>query len=308
MKLALFGLGKMGANMVRRLIQGGHQVIGYNRSQAVVKELVDTEGMIPAATLEEAVGLLEAPRIAWVMMPSGQVTEEFLFNIADLLQPGDILIDGGNSNFNDTIKRAELIKQRNINFLDVGTSGGIWGLKVGYSMMVGGDPQVVESMKPIFQTLAPGPDLGWGRVGPNGSGHFTKMVHNGIEYGMMEAYAEGFDILRARKEFNLDLHQVSQIWQHGSVVRSWLLDLTEAALSEDQNLSDLQGWVEDSGEGRWTVFEAINKDVPAPVITLSLLRRLESRQTEHYAAKLLSAMRNQFGGHAVKKSSGMEDE
>jgi len=226
MKLALFGLGKMGANMVRRLIQGGHQVIGYNRSQAVVKELVETEGMIPAATLEEAVGLLEAPRIAWVMMPSGQVTEEFLFNIADLLQPGDILIDGGNSNFNDTIRRAELIKQRNINFLDVGTSGGIWGLKVGYSMMVGGDPQVVESMKPIFQTLAPGPDLGWGRVGPNGSGHFTKMVHNGIEYGMMEAYAEGFDILRARKEFNLDLHQVSQIWQHGSVVRSWLLDLT----------------------------------------------------------------------------------
>lgn len=301
MKIAIFGLGKMGANMVRRLIRGGHQVVGYNRSQAVVKELAETEGMIPAATLEEAIGLLEAPRIAWVMMPSGQVTEDFLFKIADLLQPGDILIDGGNSNFNDTIRRAELIKNRSLNFLDVGTSGGIWGLKVGYAMMIGGDPQVVESMKPIFQTLAPGPELGWGRVGPNGSGHFTKMVHNGIEYGMMEAYAEGFDILRARKEFNLDLHQVAQIWQHGSVVRSWLLDLTEAALSEDQNLSDIQGWVEDSGEGRWTVFEAINKDVPAPVITLSLLRRLESRQTEHYAGKLLAAMRNQFGGHAVKK-------
>jgi len=302
MKLAMIGLGKMGANMVRRLIRGGHEVVGFNRSKGIVNEMVETEGMIPAASVEEAVQMLTAPRVVWVMLPSGQTTEEFLYKIADLLQPGDILIDGGNSNFNDTVRHAEVIKQKGINFLDVGTSGGIWGLSVGYAMMIGGDPAVVEKIKPIFVTLAPGEDKGWGCVGPNGSGHFVKMVHNGIEYGMMEAYAEGFDILRAKKEFSLDLHQISQIWQYGSVVRSWLLDLTEAALSVDQDLSDIEGWVADSGEGRWTVFEAINKDVPAPIITLSLLRRLESRQTEHYAAKLLAAMRNQFGGHAVKKA------
>jgi 6-phosphogluconate dehydrogenase len=258
--------------------------------------------MLSADTIEEAVQMLEPPRVVWVMLPAGQTTEDFLYRLAGLMQPGDVLIDGGNSNFNDTIRHAGVITQKGIDFLDVGTSGGIWGINEGYSLMIGGDKDIVEKFKPIFETLAPGKNKGWGRVGPHGSGHFTKMVHNGIEYGMMEAFAEGFEILRAKTEFSLDLHQVAQIWQYGSVVRSWLLDLTEAALAEDQNLTDIQGWVADSGEGRWTVFEAINQDIPAPVITLSLLRRFESRQTEHYAARLLAAMRNQFGGHAVKKA------
>jgi 6-phosphogluconate dehydrogenase len=302
MKLAMIGLGKMGANMVRRLIRNGHTVVGYNRSQGIVQELVNSDGMLSADTIEEAVQMLEPPRVVWVMLPAGQTTEDFLYRLAGLMQPGDVLIDGGNSNFNDTIRHAGVITQKGIDFLDVGTSGGIWGINEGYSLMIGGDKDIVEKFKPIFETLAPGKNKGWGRVGPHGSGHFTKMVHNGIEYGMMEAFAEGFEILRAKTEFSLDLHQVAQIWQYGSVVRSWLLDLTEAALAEDQNLTDIQGWVADSGEGRWTVFEAINQDIPAPVITLSLLRRFESRQTEHYAARLLAAMRNQFGGHAVKKA------
>jgi len=223
--------------------------------------------------------------------------------IDDLMQAlsiGDIIIDGGNSYYKDTLRRTQKIAAAGFRFIDVGTSGGVWGLEEGYSMMVGGDKQSVDHLRPIFETLAPAPDKGWGHVGPNGAGHFVKMVHNGIEYGCMEAYAEGFEILRAKKEFNLDLYQTAEIWRYGSVIRSWLLDLTSAALKEDQNLTHIKDWVADSGEGRWTVAEAIDEDIPAPIITLALLRRLSSRQEESYAAKILAAMRNQFGGHPIK--------
>jgi 6-phosphogluconate dehydrogenase len=221
-----------------------------------------------------------------------------------LLSPGDIIIDGGNSNFKDTMRRAESVKSQGFHYVDVGTSGGIWGITEGYSMMVGGEKEAVVQLRPLLETLAPGADKGWGHVGPSGSGHFVKMVHNGIEYGMMQAYAEGFEIMKARKDFGLDLYQISEIWRYGSVVRSWLLDLTANALKEDQELADIKGWVADSGEGRWTVFESIDQDVPAPVITMSLLMRFISRQDESYAAKLLASMRNQFGGHAVKRGEG----
>jgi len=302
MKLAMVGLGKMGANMTRRLRQAGHEVVGFDQFPEAVKQIADETGMAVSSSLEEAVQMLDTtPRVAWVMVPSGDPTESTIQFLASLLSPGDIVIDGGNSNFNDSIRRAEYLKKRQIHFLDVGVSGGIWGLSGGYSMMVGGEAPVVETVRSIFEALAPGPDLGWGYVGPSGSGHFVKMVHNGIEYGLMEAYAEGFDLMRARKDFELDLHQVAEIWRYGSVVRSWLLDLTARALEEDPALSDIKGWVADSGEGRWTIFEAINSDVPVPVITLSLFRRFESREVESYAAKLLAAMRNQFGGHAVKR-------
>lgn len=221
--------------------------------------------------------------------------------LAGLVSAGDIIIDGGNSNYKETMRRGEALAERGIHFVDVGTSGGVWGLAEGYSMMIGGTDEAVNHIRPILETLAPAKDRGWGHVGPTGSGHFVKMVHNGIEYGMMQAFAEGFEIMRAKHEFALDLHQIAEIWRHGSVVRSWLLDLTANALAEDSELSDIRGWVSDSGEGRWTVFEAIDQDVPAPVITLSLMRRFSSRQDESYAAKLLAAMRNQFGGHAVKR-------
>ncbi|HEX7432661.1 MAG TPA: decarboxylating 6-phosphogluconate dehydrogenase [Anaerolineaceae bacterium] len=301
MKLAIVGLGRMGANIARRLVRGGHQVIAYNRTGTVTEQLALTDNVIPVYSLQDLVKSLEAPRIVWVMVPSGQTTDDMLKTISELLSPGDILIDGGNSNFHDTMRRAEIYTQQQIHFVDVGTSGGIWGLKEGYSLMIGGEEEIVNMMSPIFKTLAPSPDKGWGWVGPHGAGHFVKMVHNGVEYGMMEALAEGFEIMKAREDYNLDLHQISEIWQQGSVVRSWLLDLTEAALAEDQDLIEIKGWVDDSGEGRWAVIEAINSDVPAPVITMSLFRRFESRQSDSYAAKLLAAMRNQFGGHAVKK-------
>jgi 6-phosphogluconate dehydrogenase len=240
------------------------------------------------------------------MVPAGDPTENVLSALVDMLSPGDIAIDGGNSNYRDSMRRAATLKARAIHSVDVGTSGGVWGLTEGYSMMVGGETEVVESLRPIFETLAPAPDKGWGHVGPSGAGHFVKMVHNGIEYGLMQAYAEGFEILRAKEDFGLDLHQVAQIWRYGSVVRSWLLDLTAAVLSEDQDLADIRGWVEDTGEGRWTVAEAIDEDVAAPVITLSLLMRLVSRQEKSYAAKLLAAIRNQFGGHEVLKETGQD--
>lgn len=302
MKLAMVGLGKMGANMARRLAEAGHDVIVYNRTTQVAFDLVEEEPRLKVAvTLEDIVRLLEPPRIIWVMVPAGDVTEAMLHHLGELLSPGDILIDGGNSNFKDTMRRAQGIEARGLHFLDVGTSGGIWGLKEGYSLMIGGDEQAVASLAPIFSSLAPSPDRGWGRVGPNGSGHFVKMVHNGIEYGMMEALAEGFEILRARQDFDLDLHQVAEIWRFGSVVRSWLLELTADALAKNPDLEGIRGWVADSGEGRWTVYEAIDHDVPAPIITLSLIRRLESRQEESFTAKLLAAMRNEFGGHAIRQ-------
>lgn len=301
MKLALVGLGKMGANMVRRLVRNGHEVIVFNRSKGPVEE-VAKEGAIPAESLADVVNKLQAPRVVWLMLPAGDVTEDHLHQFMDLLSPGDVIVDGGNSNFNDTIRRAEMVKAKGLHYVDVGTSGGIWGITEGYSMMVGGEKEAVEILRPALETLAPAADRGWGHMGPSGSGHFVKMVHNGIEYGMMQAYAEGFEIMRARKDFNLDLHQISEVWRYGSVVRSWLLDLTADALKEDQELSDIAPYVTDSGEGRWTVFESINMDVPAPVITLALQMRFVSRQDSSYAAKLLAAMRKGFGGHAVKSA------
>jgi 6-phosphogluconate dehydrogenase len=301
MKIGFIGLGKMGANMVRRLIRGGHQIIGFNRSQDIVKELVAQEGMIPAVTIDDIVQQLIHPRLVWLMLPSGSVTEEFFLKLLEKLQTGDIIVDGGNSNFKDSMRRSELAKSSGIGFVDAGVSGGIWGLKEGYSIMLGGEKTNVDAVVPLIKTLAPGIGQGWGHVGPSGSGHFVKMVHNGIEYGMMEAYAEGFEILKARKEYQLDLHQVSKIWQDGSVVRSWLLDLAETALAEDGELENVKGWVADSGEGRWTVMEAIDQSVPAPIITMSLFRRFESRQEESFAAKMLAALRNQFGGHEIKR-------
>ena len=304
MKLGIIGLGKMGANIARRLHHGGHAVVGYNRSPQITQELVKEIDLTPAYSLDEVVEQLERPRHVWVMVPAGEATEKTIHGLADLLSPDDVIIDGGNSNFNDTKRRAEFLRERSIHMLDIGTSGGIWGLKEGYSMMIGGEREIVNRLRPVISTLAPSPELGWGHVGPNGAGHFVKMVHNGIEYGMMESYAEGFELLHAKQDFSLDLHQIAEIWRYGSVVRSWLLDLTSDALKNDANLSDIRDWVADSGEGRWTVFEAINNDVPAPVIALALFRRFASRQDESYAAKLLAAMRNQFGGHAVKHEEG----
>jgi 6-phosphogluconate dehydrogenase len=299
MELAMIGLGRMGGNMARRLITGGHRVVAYNRSPAPIKE-IEQAGAVGAYSLKEAVDQLKAPRLVWIMVPAGKPTDDMIDQLVGLLSTGDTIIDGGNSNFRDTMRRAEMVKAKGIHFIDSGTSGGIWGLKEGYSLMIGGDQAAVDRLSPIFETLAPAKDKGWGRVGPSGSGHFTKMVHNGIEYGMMQAYAEGFEILKARQDFDLDLKQISEIWRYGSVVRSWLLDLAANALADDPNLTHIQPWVEDSGEGRWTAFEAINEDVPAPVITLSLMMRFISRQGDSYAFKMLAALRNQFGGHAIK--------
>ncbi|NOH02253.1 MAG: decarboxylating 6-phosphogluconate dehydrogenase [Chloroflexi bacterium] len=302
MELALIGLGKMGLNMATRLVRGGHRVVGYARTKESVDSAVKN-GVDGAYSLEEAVGrLTSSPKVVWVMVPAGATTIETIEKVAALLKPGDIIIDGGNSNYKDTIQHAEMLAAKGIDFVDSGTSGGIWGLTEGYSLMVGGKPEVVEKMRPIFETLAPAKDKGWGRVGPHGAGHYVKMVHNGIEYGMMQAFAEGFGILKNKKEFGLDLAQISHIWQHGSVVRSWLLDLAARALDEDTELKDIKPRVADSGEGRWTVFESIDLDVPAPVITLALQMRFASRDEENYPARMLAALRNQFGGHAIKKA------
>ncbi len=303
MEIAIIGLGKMGGNMARRLLRGGHKVIGYNRSPEATRALAAEAGLEPAFSLEEVVEKLSPPRAVWVMVPAGDPTEQTVEALVALLSAGDIIVDGGNSNYKDTMRRAAKVAAQGLHLVDVGTSGGIWGLAEGYSMMAGGDEEAVDRLRPVLETLAPAPDRGWGHVGPSGAGHFVKMVHNGIEYGLMQAYAEGFEILRAKADLNLDLHQVAEIWRFGSVVRSWLLDLTADALGDDPELGDIKGWVADSGEGRWTVFEAVDLDVPAPVITLALQSRFVSRQDESYAAKLLAAMRNQFGGHAVKRES-----
>jgi 6-phosphogluconate dehydrogenase len=301
MQLGMVGLGKMGANMTTRLVRGGHQVIAFDRSPDAVKGSV-ANGASGATSLEDLVKQLSAPRAVWVMVPAGDPTESTVRALADLLTKGDTIIDGGNSNYKESVRRAGMVSERGLDFVDVGTSGGIWGITEGYALMVGGPNDAVGRLRPIFETLAPAKDQGWGHVGPVGSGHFTKMIHNGIEYGMMQAYAEGFSILKHKKEFGLDLAQIAELWRTGSVVRSWLLDLTARALKEDQNLSSIAPYVSDSGEGRWTVTEAIDLDVPAPVITLSLLQRLRSRDAESFTDRLLSALRNQFGGHAVKKS------
>ena len=300
MELGMIGLGKMGSNMTRRLLRGGHRVVVYNRTPAKTREIMK-EGAEGAFSFKELVAKLALPRVIWSMLPAGDVTESAIEALIPLLSDGDVLIDGGNSNYKDTIRRGERLREHGLHFIDVGTSGGIWGLSKGYSMMIGGDKAVVERLRPIFETLAPAPDKGWGHVGPTGAGHFVKMVHNGIEYGMMQAYAEGFEILHTKKDFALDLQQIAEIWRYGSVIRSWLLDLIAAELEEDQDLDAIKGWVPDSGEGRWAVAEAINLDVPAPIITMSLLMRFVSRQETSYAAKLLAAMRKGFGGHAVKR-------
>ncbi|MFQ5746617.1 MAG: phosphogluconate dehydrogenase (NAD(+)-dependent, decarboxylating) [Gemmatimonadota bacterium] len=300
MDLGLIGLGRMGANMAGRLLEGGHGIVAYDRDPEPARRLA-ADGARPAESLEALVGALQAPRAIWVMVPAGAPVDETLDRLAELADPGDILVDGGNSYYRDTLRRAAALRERGIRLVDAGTSGGVWGRTEGYSLMVGGDPEAVERLAPILETLAPGPDRGWGRVGPSGAGHFVKMVHNGIEYGLMEAYAEGFSLLRHKEEFGLDLRQVAEIWRHGSVVRSWLLDLVSGALAEDQALADIAPYVSDSGEGRWTVAESIDLDVPAPVIALSLIQRLRSRDEESYADRLLAALRNQFGGHAIKR-------
>ncbi len=296
----MVGLGKMGGNMTTRLIRGGHRVVAYDRS-AESRRAAAGQGAEAAASVSDLVAQLSAPRAIWLMVPAGGPTQDVIDELVGALGPGDIVIDGGNSNYKDSIRRGSALRERQLHLVDVGTSGGVWGLTEGYSMMVGGDAEAVERLRPVLETLASTAEQGWGRVGPTGAGHFVKMVHNGIEYGLMQAYAEGFEIMGAKADFGLDLHQIAEIWRHGSVVRSWLLDLTARALDENPTLEGIQGWVADSGEGRWTVAEAIDLDVPAPVITLSLQARFVSRQKESFGAKLLAAMRNQFGGHGVKR-------
>ena len=299
MELGMIGLGKMGANMTRRLMKGGHRVVVFDVAPAAVETLV-SEGAVGSASIVELVGKLSPPRSVWLMVPAGKITEDTLQAVSEQLRPGDTILDGGNSNYKESQRRAAMLEERGIHFIDVGTSGGIWGLAEGYSMMIGGLPAIVEQHRPIFQTLAPGPDKGWGHVGPAGAGHFVKMVHNGIEYGIMQAYAEGFHIMQAKGEFGLKLPEIAEIWRYGSVVRSWLLDLAARALGENPELSGIKPWVADSGEGRWTVAEAIDLDVPAPVITLALQERLRSRVEDSFTDKMLAALRNQFGGHAVR--------
>jgi 6-phosphogluconate dehydrogenase len=302
MELGMVGLGKMGANMTVRLVKGGHRVVGFARTKAVVDAVV-AQGATGAYSLAELVKLLPAPRIIWLMIPSGDPVDQTLEQLHPLLAPGDTIVDGGNSYYRDSLRRAALVTGWGFHYVDVGTSGGIWGLAEGYSMMVGGEDADVERIRPILETLAPGPTKGWGHMGPVGSGHFVKMVHNGIEYGMMQAYAEGFAVLQGKTEFALDLHQVALVWRYGSVVRSWLLELTEAALAENPTLKGIEPWVADSGEGRWTVTEAMDLNIPAPVITLALQQRIRSREQDPFTERLLAMMRNKFGGHEVKRET-----
>ncbi len=301
MELGLIGLGKMGGNMAERLRRAGHKVVGFDFSADAVKRLTDA-GSMGVSSLEDLVKNLHAPRAIWIMVPAGDPVDETIAKLKPMMQKGDIFIDGGNSNYKDSQKRHDALKPEGFEFVDVGTSGGIWGITEGYSMMIGGDADVVETLRPVFEALAPSPTTGWGRVGPAGSGHFVKMIHNGIEYGMMESYAEGFSIMKAKKALVLDLTQISEIWRYGSVVRSWLLDLTADALKKNPELEGLEAFVPDSGEGRWTVYEAIDLNVSAPVITESLIRRLRSREENNFTDRMLSVMRNEFGGHDVKKS------
>jgi 6-phosphogluconate dehydrogenase len=301
MEIGLIGLGKMGGNMAERLRLGGHKVVGFDFSADAVKKLTDA-GSVGVSSLEDLVKNMQSPRAIWIMVPAGAPVDETISKLKPFMTKGDIFIDGGNSNYKDSMRRHDELKKEGFEFVDVGTSGGIWGITEGYSMMVGGDEPIVEHLRPIFETLAPAADKGWGRTGPSGAGHFVKMVHNGIEYGLMQAYAEGFSIMKAKTELNLDNTQIAAIWQYGSVVRSWLLDLTADALKKNPTLEGLEAYVPDSGEGRWTVFEAIDLNVSAPVITESLIRRLRSREDNNFTDRMLSVMRNEFGGHAVKKS------
>ncbi len=301
MELGMVGLGRMGSNMAQRLVKGGHRVVAYDRDLDTVRACI-AYGAEGAFSLDQMARMVASPRVVWVMVPADAPTEETITALVPLLSRGDTIVDGGNSYYKDSIHRSEMLSKHGLHFLDVGTSGGIWGLQEGYSLMIGGQREVFLRLEPLFQTLAPSPNRGYGYVGPSGAGHFAKMVHNGIEYGLMEAYAEGFEILAAKREFGLDLRQVAGIWRHGSVIRSWLLDLTEAALAQDPGLEGLQAYVEDSGEGRWTVNEAVELGIPAPAITAALQQRFRSRQKEPFGARLLAALRNQFGGHQVRRA------
>jgi 6-phosphogluconate dehydrogenase len=300
MQLGLIGLGKMGGFMAERIHNAGHEVVGFDFSAEAVAKLAAT-GNVGSSSLADMVSKLQAPRAVWMMVPSGKPVDDTIAALEALLSPGDIIIDGGNSNYKDTIRRHGEVTAKGFQYVDCGTSGGVWGLKEGYSMMIGGDKEPVEHLRPIFEALAPAPDKGWGHVGPSGAGHFVKMVHNGIEYGMMQAYAEGFTIMEKKEVLDLNLPQIARIWQYGSVVRSWLLDLTADALEKNPTLEGLEAYVVDSGEGRWTVFEAIDLNVSAPIITESLIRRIRSREENNFTDRMIAIQRNAFGGHAVKK-------
>ncbi len=297
MELGFIGLGKMGMNMVTRLQQGRHRVVVYDRSLDLVKQ-AEGKGCVGASSLNELIGKLTAPRAVWIMVPSGAPTEDTVQAVGNLLQAGDTIIDGGNTRFHDDVRRAAELKKKGIHYVDAGTSGGIWGLQVGYCLMIGGEDGPVQRLAPIFQTLAP--ESGWAHVGAHGAGHYVKMVHNGIEYSMMQGYAEGFELM-AKSEYRLDLGRIADLWMHGSVVRSWLLELAAGALKEDPKLAGLKGYVQDSGEGRWMIQDAIDKDVPVPTLTAALFTRFRSRQEESFAEKMLAALRNAFGGHSVRR-------
>lgn len=301
MEIGMIGLGRMGGNMAQRLIDGGHRLVAYDPIREALDATVE-KGATGALSYPDLASKLTKPRAIWLMVPSGEPTEITISTLAAELSPEDIIIDGGNSNYKDSMRRASLLAEKGVIFLDVGTSGGVWGLKEGYCLMVGGDTQAFRHLEPIFQTLAPSPQKGYGHVGPSGAGHFVKMVHNGIEYALMQAYAEGFELMQAKGEFKLDLHQISETWRYGSVVRSWLLDLAAAALAKDPELESIQAFVEDSGEGRWTLQESIELGIPTPVIAQSLQARFRSRQEQPFGTKLLAALRQQFGGHRVKKA------
>lgn len=297
MELGFIGLGKMGMNMVTRLRRDNHRIVVFDRSADLVKQ-AESHGCVAAASLPDLIGKLTAPRTVWVMVPSGAPTEETVQTVAALLQPGDTVIDGGNTRFHDDVRRAADLKKKQLHYIDVGTSGGIWGLKVGYCLMIGGEEAAVKRLTPVFTTLAP--ENGWAHVGGHGAGHYVKMVHNGIEYSMMQGYAEGFELM-SKSEYNLDLGRVADLWMHGSVVRSWLLELAVDALKDDPKLDKLKGFVQDSGEGRWMIADAIEKDVPVPTLTTALFTRFRSRQDQSFAEKMLAALRNAFGGHAVRR-------
>jgi 6-phosphogluconate dehydrogenase len=302
MKIAMLGLGKMGGNMAARLVRKGVSVVGYDNNQTIVKELEEKEKVIASSSVEDALSKLDKQKIVWMMLPAGEITKKQIADLIPLLNKGDIIIDGGNSNFKQSVKMGSMLEEYDIGFMDCGTSGGVWGLENGYCLMVGASHEVAKAVEPALKALAPTPQTGWLHVGPVGSGHFTKMIHNGIEYGMMESFAEGLELLKGRKEYDIDIGKVTELWRHGSVVRSWLLDLTAEALKGDPELDEIAPFVADSGEGRWTAVEAIEQGIPAPVLTQALQVRFRSQgKSKGYGYKILSIMRNAFGGHVMKK-------
>ena len=300
MQLGMVGLGRMGGNMARRLRRGGVELAAYNRELAAAEQLAQETGLFAAESIAALIEKLDPPRVVWLMLPAGNVTQQHIDDIGGRLEPGDIIVDGANSLYKDSVARGQKATERNIYFIDAGVSGGVWGLDEGYALMVGGEIEAVTQIEPILKILAPAPDRGWLHCGPVGSGHFVKMIHNGIEYGMMQAFAEGFALLKGREEFDLDLAKISEMWRHGSVVRSWLLDLTTSFLAQDQELADVEAFVADSGEGRWTVIEAIEQGIPAPVISLALSMRFASQGQQDYSSRVLAKMREAFGGHPIK--------